>query len=151
MALPKSVTKIDRQGGVTFTSNVDQINYTITELSRAALRDTAKFIRKLLIIELKKLRGMKRSKRIYTSTQYWNRSKSKDLLIGFKHGSWYGSRSELGTHGSPARGILRTTVYNNIDQIQAIQAQYLSGLNAENPSLAGTSEGDYESPDGAES
>jgi hypothetical protein len=151
MALPKSVTKVDRQGGVTFTSNVDAVNYTIQELSRAALRDTAKFIRKLLIIELKKLRGMKRNKRLYKSTQYWVRKWETDLLIGFKHDSWYGARSELGTHGSPARGILRCTVYNNIDQIQAIQAQYLSGLNAENPSLAGTSENDYESPDGEES
>lgn len=150
MPLPKSVTKVDRKGGVTFVSNVDRVNYTIQELTRAALRDTAKFIRKLLIIELKKLPGMRRSKRIYSSSQYWVRKWEKDLVIGFKHDSWYGARSELGTKGSPARGILRTTVFNNIDEIKKIQSQYLSGLSDENPSLAGTSEEEYTSPEGEE-
>lgn len=150
IALPKSVTKVDRQGGVTFTSNVDAVSHTLEELSRAALRDTGKFVRRKLIIELRKLPGMKGSKRIYTSTQYWNRSRSKDLQMGFKADSWYGARSELGTHGSPARGILRNVVYENIDEIQRIQSQYLSRLSAENPSLSGTSEADYKSPDGEE-
>lgn len=150
MPMPRSVTKIDRKGGVTFTSNVDAINFTIQELSRAALRDTAKFIRKKMIIELKQLPGMKRNKRIYRSTQYWVRKRDGDLQIGFKHDSWYGARSELGTHGSPARGILRSTVFQNIDQIRVIQSQYLSGLSAENPSLSGTSEEDYTSPEGEE-
>lgn len=150
MGLPRSVTKIDREGGVTFTSNVDQVNYTIQELSRAALRDTAKFIRKLMVIELRKLPGMKRNKRVYSSSQYWVRRRESDLQIGFKHDSWYGARSELGTHGSPARGILRNTVYGNVDEIVKIQSQYLSGLSDENPSLAGTSEEEYTSPEGEE-
>lgn len=148
--MPRSVTRVDRNGGVTFTSNVDAINFTIQELSRAALRDTAKFIRKKLIIELKQLPGMKRNKRIYRGTQYWNRSRETDLQIGFAHDAWYSSRSELGTHGSPARGILRSTVFQNIDEIRKIQSQYLSGLSAENPSLSGTSEEDYTSPEGEE-
>lgn len=151
MPLPKSITKIDREGGVTFTSNVDQVNYTIQELSRAALRDTAKFIRKKMIIELRKMPGMRRGKRVYSSTQYWVRRWESDLQIGFKHDSWYGARSELGTKGSPARGILRNTVYGNIDEIRKIQSQYLSGLNDEKPSLSGTSEDEYISPDGEES
>lgn len=151
MPLPKSVTKIDRAGGVTFTSNVERVNYTIQELTRAALRDSAKYIRKLMIIELRKMSGMKRSKRVYSSTQYWVRKWENDLQIGFKHDSWYGARSELGTKGGPARGILRNTVYANVDEIRKIQAQYLSGLSDENPSLAGTSEDDYISPDGEES
>lgn len=151
MPLPKSVTKIDRKGGVTFTSNVDRVNHTIQELTRAALRDSAKFIRKKMIIELRKMPGMKRGKRVYSSTQYWVRRREGDLQIGFKHDSWYGARSELGTHGSPARGILRNTVFSNVDEIRNIHAQYLSGLNDETPSLAGTSEDDYKSPDGEES
>lgn len=151
MGLPKSVTKIDRKGGVTFTSNVDQINYTIQELSRAALRDTAKLIRKKMVIELKKLPGMKRNRRVYSSSQYWVRRRETDLVIGFKHDAWYGARSELGTKGSPARGILRTTVFNSVDEIRKIQAQYLSGLSAENPSLGGTSEDEYKSSKGDES
>lgn len=149
MAMPKSVIKI-KKNGVEYVSNVDRVNHTIQELTRAALRDTAKFIRKLMIQELKKMPGMKRSRRIYRSTQYWVRSRETDLQIGFKHNSWYGADSELGTKGQPARGILRNTVYNNIPEIRKIQSQYLSGISAENPSLAGTSEGEYKSPDGEE-
>ena len=64
MGLPKSVTKVDKKGNVTYKSNVDQINYTINELTRAALRDVAKMLRKKLIAKFKKLPGMKRNKRI---------------------------------------------------------------------------------------
>ena len=150
MPMPKSITKVDKKGGVTFTSNVDAVNYTIKELSRAALRDTAKFIRKKLILEIRKLPGMKRGKRVPRSIKYWNRKRETDLLVGFSHSTWYSARSELGTHGSPARGILRNTVYQNIGEIQKIQAQYLSGLSQENPSLAGTTEEEYTSPQGEE-
>jgi len=150
LAIPKSVTKVDKKGGITFTSNVDAVNYTIQELTRAALRDTAKFIRKKLILEIRKLPGMKRGKRVTKSIQYWNRRRETDLQIGFSHNTWYSARSELGTHGSPARGILRNTVFNSINDIQAIQAKYLSGLSQENPSLANTTEEEYKSPDGEE-
>ena len=147
--MPKSVTKVTKDG-VTFKSNVDAINYTIKELTRAALRDTAKLVRKRMVQKLKLLPGMKRSKRVYKGVQYWNRKWESDLLIGFSHDAWYSARSELGTHGQPARGILRSTVYENINEIQAIQAKYLSGLSDENPSLSGTTEDDYTSPDGEE-
>lgn len=147
MPLPKSVIKI-KKNGVEYVSNVDRVQYTLNELTRAALRDTAKFIRKLMIQELKKMPGMKRSRRLYRSAQYWVRRKETDLQIGFKHDSWYGSRSELGTHGSPARGILRNTVFKNIPEIRKIQSKYLSGISDENPSLAGTSEDEYVSPEG---
>jgi len=149
LGMPKSVTKVSKDG-VTFKSNVDRAQYTITELKRAALRDVAKLIRKRMIEKLKKLPGMKRSKRIYKGVGYWNRKWESDLLIGFQADSWYSARSELGTHGSPARGILRNTVFENINEIQRIQAQYLSGLSQENPSLAGTTEEEYKSPDGPE-
>ena len=149
MAMPKTVTKVTKDG-VTFKSNVDRAQYTITELKRAALRDVAKLIRKRMIEKLKKLPGMKRSKRVYKSTQYWLRKREGDLAVGFQADAWYSARSELGTHGSPARGILRNTVFENINEIQRIQAQYLSGLSQENPSLAGTTEEEYKSPDGPE-
>lgn len=150
MPMPKSVTKVTKDG-LEFTSNVDAILYTLEELQRAALRDTAKLVRRRAIQALQQLPGMKRNRRLYKSTQYWVRRRETDLQIGFKHDSWYGVRSELGTHGSPARGILRDTVYSNIDQIRTIQAQYLSGLSAETPNLSGTSEDDYISPEGEES
>ena len=147
--MPKTITKVTKDG-VTFKSNVDRAQYTITELKRAALRDVAKLIRKRMIEKLKKLPGMKRGKRVSRGVQYWNRKWESDLLIGFAHEAWYSARSELGTHNQPARGILRGTVFENINEIQAIQAKYLSALSQENPSLAGTTEEDYKSPDGEE-
>jgi len=151
MAVPKSVTKV-KKDGVEFISSVDRVNYTMNELSRAALRDTAKFIRKRLIQKFKKLPGMRRNKRIYKAWQYWVRRRETDLLIGSKHDTWYGSRSELGTHGSPARGILRETVYENIDQIRIIQGKYLSAIEDENKALGliDHNGNEYESGEGPE-
>jgi hypothetical protein len=131
MPMPKSVTKV-KKGGVEFTSNVDQAKYLLVELQRAALRDVAKFIRKRMIEKLRKLPGMRRSKRLYKSTQYWVRKKETDLVLGFKHDSWYGVKQETGTSKQPKRGILRDTVFENIDQIQIIQGKYLSAIEKEN-------------------
>ena len=138
MGLPRSVTRVDRAGGVTFTSSVDRVQYTINELTRAALRDVAKVIRKKMIIKLKRLPGMKRSKRVYKITQTWVRKREADLQIGFgntKKGltgdTWYGIAAELGTKNQPKRSILRDTVYENINEIRNIQAQYLSAVEDE--------------------
>lgn len=131
MPLPKSVTKI-KKGGVEFTSNVDRAKYTMKELQRAALRDSAKLIRKRMIEKLKKLPGMRRSKRIYGSTQYWLRKIESDLQIGFKHNTWYGVDQELGTSKQPKRGILRDTVFENIDEIRKVQGKYLSAIENDN-------------------
>lgn len=134
MALPKSVIKIKRNG-VEFTSNVDRTKYTLEELQRVALRDVAKFIRKRMIEKLKKLPGLKRVKRIYSSTQYWLRKKENDLVIGFKHDTWYGVLQELGSKNQPKRNVLRSTVFENIDQIRIIQGKYLSAIEDENKAL----------------
>lgn len=52
MPLPKSVTKIkkNKNGSVeiSYVNNVDRINYTIQELTKAALRDSGKVLLKLL-------------------------------------------------------------------------------------------------------
>jgi HK97 gp10 family phage protein len=142
MPMPKSVTKINKDG-VEFVSSVDRANYTIEELSRAALRDVAKLIRKRMIQKLKKLPGMKRSKRIYKSTQYWVRKRETDLQIGFKHDTWYGVHQELGDRNQPARHILRGTVMENIDEIRKIEGQYLSAIEDENKALALIDEKEY--------
>lgn len=148
MPMPKSVTKVSKDG-ITFVSSVDKAQYTIDELTRAALRDSAKLIRKRMVDELKQLPGMKRNRRLYRSTQYWVRSRESDLQIGFKHNAWYGSKSELGTDGQPARGILRNTVMSNIDEIRKIQSQYLSAITTD--SAGGLiDENEYKSPDGEE-
>lgn len=148
MAMPKSVTRVSKDG-VAFVDSVDKANYTIYELKRAALRDSAKVIRKSMNDELRKLPGMRRSRRIYRSNQYWNRKWEGDLLMGFKHDSWYGARSELGTHGSPARGILRSSVFDNIDEIRRVQAQYLSAITTDSADGL-IDESDNKSPEGAE-
>lgn len=148
MAMPKSVTKINKDG-VQYVSNVDAINYTIEELTRAALRDSAKFIRRKMNDELRKLPGMKRSRRIYRSNQYWVRKRETDLQIGFKHDSWYGAKSELGTDGQPARNVLRNAVYENVDQIREIQSQYLSAITTDSASGL-IDESEFISPDGEE-
>ena len=132
--MPRSVTKITKDG-IKFTSNVDRIKYMLVELQRAALRDTAKLIRKRMIVKLRKLPGMKRNKRIYKSTQYWVRKRETDLIVGFKHNTWYGALSELGQKGQPARNILRGTVMENIDDIKRVQGQYLSAISDENRAL----------------
>jgi HK97 gp10 family phage protein len=134
MPLPKSVVKI-KKDGIEFTSNVDRVQYTLQELTRAALRDAAKLIRKRMITKLKTLPGMRRSKRLYNSTQYWVRKRECDLQIGFKHDTWYGVLQELGTKNQPARHILRSTVFENIDEIRRIEGTYLSAIEDENKAL----------------
>jgi hypothetical protein len=152
MAVPRSVTRVDRAGGVTFTSSVDRVQYTINELSRAALRDTAKMLRKKMIIKLKTLPGMKRNKRIYKIVQVWVRKEEADLQIGFgntKTGvsgqTWYGIGQELGAPivvskqrisvTSKKFGFLRGTVFENIGEIRNIQAQYISAIDDEQRAL----------------
>ena len=147
MALPNAKMKIDKKG-VRFESNIDATQYLLVELCRAALRDTAKFLRKRMIEKFKQLPGMKKSKRIYNSSQYWVRKKETDLQIGLKHDTWYGAQQELGDRGQPKRDILRSTVIENIDEIKTIQAQCLSSLNDPNPTDPGDEE--YISPEGEE-
>lgn len=134
MAMPRSVTRITSDG-VRFTSNVDRAKYLLKELERAALRDTAKLIRKKMIVKLRKLPGMKRNKRVYNSTQYWIRKQETDLQIGFKHDTWYGVHQELGTKNQPTRSILRGTVMENLDDIRRVQGKYLSSIESENMAL----------------
>lgn len=147
--MPKSITKVTKDG-VKYTSSVDRAQYTLTELKRAALRDVAKLIRKRMIEKLKKLPGMKRSKRIYKSTQYWLRRREGDLALGFKHDAWYGTRQELGTSKMKKKGILRETVYENINEIQVITGKYLSAIEDENRAKGLIDEEEAVSPDGEE-
>lgn len=147
MALPNAKMKIDKNG-VRFESNVQAVKYSLKQLIKAALRDTAKFLRKKMVLKFKKLPGLKKSKRIYNSAQYWVRKIEGDLQIGLKHNTWYGALQELGDKGQPKRNILRDTVYENVDEIQKIQVQYLSALNEENPNVP--NEEEYMSGDGEE-
>lgn len=147
MGLPKSVIKI-KKDGVLYESNVDACQYTIRELTRAALRDVGKFVCRRTNEKAQKLPGMRRSTRVRgrsSAFQYWARKQECDLQVGIKHGTWYGADQELGTSKMPKKAFLTTTVYDNIPEIVKIESQYLSALRDEAEALALIeSEDDYE-------
>lgn len=132
MPLPKSVVKINRKG-VKFESSVNRAEYTLTELTRAALRDIGKLLTFKARDKVRDIanRSMKRSKRVRNAWQFWNRRRSVDLIVGIKHDTWYGVDQELGTDGQPKRDILRKTVFENLQLIREIQARYLKHIEDE--------------------
>lgn len=141
MALPKAV-KITRNG-IEFTNNVEAVNYTLKELIRAALRDCGKLFcsrfRQAYYKHFKRRKG-----RVGKFTQYWVRSKQDipDLLVGIKPNAFYGGMQEFGSSKTSKLGLMTSTAQDNIDNIQKIQAQYLSALNNDNPNVPGNDE-DY--------
>jgi len=132
--MPKSVTRVNKNG-VKYISNVDRAQYTIKELSRAALKDVAKLVRRRMLDKARKMPGMRKGKRIPNAFQYWVRKRETDLIVGIKHDTWYGVEQELGTNNQPKRSILRDTVYENISEIRVIQGKYLSAIENENRAL----------------
>lgn len=126
MPLPKSV-KFSRNG-VEFLSNCDRIQYTIAELTRAALRDTGKYICRETRKKIKRRTG-----RLAKNTQYWVRARQEtpDLQVGFKPGGFYGLFQEIGTQKYPKIAALTDSTENNIATIQKIQQQYLSAIGSE--------------------
>jgi hypothetical protein len=132
MGLPRTVTRTTKNG-VKFTSNVDRANYTLGELTRAALRDIGKFLTRRMHQKIRGIasKSLTRSPRVRNAFQYWNRRRETDLIVGIKHDTWYGVDQELGTDGQPKRDILRSTVIENINIIEQIQAQYLEHIENE--------------------
>lgn len=126
MPLPKSV-KFSKNG-VEYLSNCDRIQYTLKELTRAALRDTGKYVCRETRRKIKRRTG-----RIAKNTQYWVRSKQEtpDLQVGFKPGGFYGLFQEIGTEKQPKIGALSDSAQNNIAEIQRIQHEYLSAVGTE--------------------
>lgn len=146
MSAPKSVVRF-KKNGVEYVSNVDRAQYTITELTRAALRDVGKYVSRQCNAEAMRLPGLKKSRRVRGRTsafQYWVRKQEGDLQVGIKHGTWYGEQQELGTRGQPKRGILRNTTQSNIATIVEIESKYLSALEDEAAALAQINENEYE-------
>lgn len=141
MSGPKSVVRFSKDG-VTYTSKVDFACYSIVELTRAALKDVGKFITRTANTAAMKLPGMKKSRRVrgLTSTFRWTVPWAKTglphLEVGVTHNTWYGEEQELGSSKMPKHGILRNSTHDNIAQIVAIEAQYLSALNSEAAALA---------------
>lgn len=126
MPLPKSV-KFSRNG-VEFLSNCDRIQYTLKELTRAALRDTGKYVCRETRKKIKRRTG-----RLAKNTQYWVRARQEtpDLQVGFKPGGFYGLFQEIGTQKQPKIEALTESTENNIATIQKIQQQYLSAIGTE--------------------
>lgn len=156
MSLPKSVVRF-KKGNIEYVSNVDAANYTIRELTRAALRDVGKYVTRLVNDKALKLYGgglaktnriipHKGSDRTKLAFGYWARKRECDLQVGVKHESWYGTDQELGTDGMPKKAFIRNTVYDHIAEIVEIESKYLSGLEDEARALAEAqaSEDDYE-------
>jgi len=112
MPMPKSVTKFSKNG-VTFTSSVDRVNYTLGELTRAALKDVGKYVCRET---RKKIR--RRTGRVAKNTQYWVRRKETDLQVGFKPGGFYGGFSGAGYKKHPQKqAALYNSVAENIPMI----------------------------------
>ena len=138
MGVPKSVVKI-RKDGVEYISSVDRVNYTIQELTRAALRDAGKFICKRTRQAIRRRTG-----KLARNTQYWVRKKECDLQVGFKPGGFYGGFQERGTERQPTIGALYDSVKDNIKTIRDIEAQYLSAIEDEQRAMALISEEEYQ-------
>ena len=146
MSVPKSVVKINAKG-VQYVSSCDRAQYTITELTRAALRDVGRYVCRLCNAKAMKLPGLKKSRRVRgksSAFQFWVRKKESDLQVGIKHGTWYGEEQELGTHNQPKRAILTNSVQENMPEIVKIESQYLSALEDEAAALSKISEEEYQ-------
>ncbi|MDD3122642.1 MAG: hypothetical protein PHC62_03880 [Candidatus Izemoplasmatales bacterium] len=142
MPVPKSVTKI-KKGNVEYISNVDRVNYTINELTRAALRDTGKFVCNKFRSKFYAL-FKKRSGRVGKYSQYWVRKKDADLQVGIKPNAFYGGFQEKGTKSTKKQGLLQKSVEENIPKIIEIQSRYLSALENEAKALSLIDESEQE-------
>lgn len=145
MAIPKSITKTSKDGKVTYTQSVDRVNYTIRELTRAALRDVGKYVCKQFR-NAYYARFKKHSGRVGRFTQYWVKHKQKEieLQVGIKPNGFYGGFQELGSSKTTKYGLLTHAVQDNIATIIDIESQYLSALEDEARALSLISEGEYE-------
>ncbi|MER2108193.1 MAG: hypothetical protein ABS949_14765 [Solibacillus sp.] len=145
MAIPRSVTRISRDGNVTYTQSVDRVNYTIRELTRAALRDVGKYVCKQFQIAFYR-RFKKHTGRVGKFTQYWVKYKQEniELQVGMKPNGFYGGFQELGTSKTTKQGLLTHAVQDNIATIIEIESKYLSALEDEARALSLISEEDYE-------
>lgn len=146
MGAPKSQTKVivkDGKTEVKYESNFDAAEYYIFELSRAALRDVAKFVTKLFRTEYYS-HFTKRTGNAGKATKYkvWSSKSTKypHVDIGLKTGAvpgFYAYFQEFGTStGIPRLGLLTHAVEDNVAEIVKIESTYLSGLSDEAEALA---------------
>lgn len=135
MSVPKSVVKIN-SNGVHYESFVDQANYYLFELTRAALRDVGKFILKKYREEYYSVfhrhtgEGGKALKYQVLSRK---NTTAPRVNIGWRVGAkgFYSSFQERGTKKQKKLGILSKVVEDNVATIKEIESQYLSGVTPE--------------------
>jgi len=138
MSAPKSVVKIDKTGQVKYESNIDAAQYYIFELSRAALRDVAKFLKKKAqtnFYESFKKRTGGAGKTAAIDVKVWSSRNTKfprlQIGLGTKGLHYWFFFQEFGTSKTPKEAILTHTAEDNIAEIVKIESQYLSGLSGE--------------------
>ena len=138
MSAPKSVIKIDKTGGVAYESNIDAAQYYIFELSRAALRDVGKFLKKKaqanFYDEFKKRTG-RAGQSVAINTKVWSSKNTQyprlQIGLGTKGLTRWFFFQEIGTSKTPRKAILTRTAEDNIAEIIKIESQYLSNLSGE--------------------
>ena len=130
MAIPKYTTI--KRGNVEYISGLDRCQYTIKELSRAALRDVGKFVCQNARKKIPRRKGKARR-----NLQYWVRAKQEhpDLQVGYKPAGFYGGYFETGTSRIEKTAPIYSTVAENISEIRKIEGQYLSAIEDENRAL----------------
>lgn len=144
--MPVPQTYKVKKGEITYESNVDRANYFIFELTRGALRDISKFLRKeyrARYYQQFKKRSGQGPKAITGKVFSSKNTVYPRLEIGIPHShpgkevkGFYTYFHELGTAKEPKRGVLRDVTYENIDQIREIEAHYLSAIEDEQEALA---------------
>lgn len=148
MAVPKSVVRFSKNG-VEYTSSVDKAQYTIVELTRAAMRDVGKFIARTANSEAMKLKGLKKSRRVRGKSSAflynvpWADKGLPHLEVGVTHDTWYGVDQEMGTSKQPRRRILFNAAHDNLAKIVEIESQYLSAMEDEAEALRLINEQEY--------
>ena len=153
MSAPRSVVRINRDG-VQYVSSVDKANYYIYELSRAALRDVGKFVKKKFRENFyKKFRRHTGLAGNAVTCVVLSNKKTTDprVEIGWanerkkkKQKGFYAFFQETGTKKTPKLAILTRSVEDNIPEIIRIESQYLSALESEARALSLINEDDYD-------
>ena len=142
MSAPSSRSKFftDNSGNyrVVYDSNVDQVKYYMHELTRAALKDVAKYVIKVFNTEFyKRFRKITGNAKKATKYKIWASANTiaPRVEIGLKTGrvpGFYAYFQEFGTsNGIPRLGLLTHAAQDNIAEIVRIESQYLSGLSEE--------------------
>lgn len=144
MGAPSTVTKVLVKKGKTeirFEDGLDQTQYFIHELNRAALRDVGKFIKKVFRTEYYKnfkRRTGEAPKAVYAKVWASASTTAPRLEIGLPHShrgkevtGFYSFFQEFGSSKTPRLGILQNAVKDNVAEIIKIESQYLTALEGE--------------------